>query len=69
MSSTKKQLLLHDSTETGQCAKLAKWRKLKAVIKYLCKKGLAPKDFYKDFMKILGNECSSYSTVKIWAAE
>ena len=42
---------------------------VRTVIKYLCKKGMTPKEFHKDFMKTLGNESPSYSTVKIWAAE
>ena len=43
---------------------------LRAVIKYLCKKGKTPKEIHEDFMKILENESSSHSTVKKkWAAE
>ena len=42
---------------------------MEAVIKYLCKKGMTPKDIHKDFMKTLVNEYPSYSTVKKWAAE
>ena len=42
---------------------------VRAVIKYLCKKGMTPKEIHEDFMKTLGNESPSYSTVKKWAAE
>ena len=42
---------------------------MRAVIKYLCKKGMTPKEIHEDFMKTLGNESPSYSTVKKWAAE
>ena len=41
---------------------------VRMVIKYLCKKGMTPKEIHEDFMKTLGNE-SPYSTVKKWAAE
>ena len=41
----------------------------RAVIKYFCKKGMSPKEINDDFIKTLGDEFSSYSTVKIWAAE
>ena len=41
---------------------------MRAVMKYLCKKGMAHKEIHEDFMKTLGNE-SPYSTVKKWAAE
>ena len=42
---------------------------MRAVIKYLCKKGMTPKEIHGDFMRPLGNEYLSYSTVKKWAAE
>ena len=42
---------------------------VRAVIKYICKKGMTPKEINEDFMKTLGNESPSYSTVKKWAAE
>ena len=42
---------------------------MRVVIKYLCKKGKTPKEIHEDFMKTLGNESPSYSTVKNWAAE
>jgi hypothetical protein len=38
---------------------------IRAVIKYLCKKGLSPKEIGEDFMDILWKESSSYSTVKM----
>ena len=42
---------------------------LRAVIKYLCKKGMTPMEIHEDFMKTLENESPSYSKVKKWAAE
>ena len=42
---------------------------MRAVIKYLCKKGMTPKEIHDDLMKTLGNESPSYSTVKTWASE
>ena len=42
---------------------------VRAVIKYLCKKGMSPKEIHEDFMETLGKESPSYSTVKKWAAE
>lgn len=42
---------------------------IRAVIKYLCLKGMSPKDIHEDFMDTLGKESPSYSTVKKWAAE
>ena len=42
---------------------------VRAVIKYPCKKGMTPKEIHEDFMKTIGNESPSYSTVKQWAAE
>ena len=41
---------------------------VRAVIRYLCNKGMTPKEIHEDFMKTLGNE-SPYSTVRKWAAE
>ena len=41
----------------------------RVVIKYFCKKGMPPKETHEDFMKTLGKESLSYSTVKKWAAE
>jgi transposase len=40
-----------------------------AVIKYLCKKRMSPKEIHEDFMDTFGKESPSYSTVKKWAAE
>jgi hypothetical protein len=37
---------------------------IRAVIKYLCKKGMSPKEIYEDFIDTLGKESPSYSTVK-----
>ena len=42
---------------------------VRAVIKYICKKGMTSKEIREDFMKTLGNESPSYSTVKKWAVE
>ena len=40
-----------------------------AVIKYLCKKGMFPKEIHEDFMETPGKESSSFSTATKWAAE
>ena len=37
---------------------------IRAVIKYLYKKGMPPKESHEDFMETLGKESPSYSTVK-----
>jgi hypothetical protein len=37
---------------------------IRAVIKYLCKKGISPKEIHEDFMDTLGKESPSYSTMK-----
>jgi hypothetical protein len=42
---------------------------IRAVIKYLCKKGMCPKEIHEDFMDTLEKESSSYSAVKKGAAE
>ena len=42
---------------------------MRAVMKYLCKNGMTPKEIHEDFMKTLGNESPSYSTAKTWATE
>ena len=42
---------------------------IRAVIKYFFKKGMTPKEIHEDFIKTIGKESFSYSTVKIWAAE
>ena len=42
---------------------------VRAVIQYLCKKGMTPKEIHEYFMKTLGNKSPSYITVKKWAAE
>ena len=34
---------------------------VRAVIKYLCKKGMVPKEIHRDFMKTLRNTSPSYS--------
>ena len=41
----------------------------RAVIKYLYKKGLNPKDIHADMQNTLGELGPSYSTVKKWSAE
>ena len=41
---------------------------VRAVIKYLCKKEMPPKEIHEDFVETLG-KVSPYSTVKKWAAE
>ena len=39
------------------------------IIKYLHKKGLAPKDIHADMVAILGDDAPGLSTVKKWAVE
>ena len=41
----------------------------KAVIQYLHKKGLTPKDIHNDMVATLGKDAPSYATVKRWVAE
>ena len=41
----------------------------RAVIKYLQKKGLRPKDIHEDMVKTCGKTAPAYPTVKKWAAE
>ena len=44
--------------------------KIRAVIKYFCKKGKPPKEIREDVIETLGKESPSYnSTLKNWAAE
>ena len=45
-----------------QACKMEKFE-VRAVIKYLCMKGMTPKEIHEYFMKTLGNESPSYSTV------
>ena len=40
-----------------------------AIIRYLCKKGMSPKEIYEDFIENLEKESPSHSAVKKWAAE
>ena len=43
---------------------------IRAVIQYLCKKEMSPKEIHEDFNENpLGKESPSYRTVKKWAAE
>jgi hypothetical protein len=42
---------------------------IRAVIKYLCKKGMPPKEIHEDFMYTLGKESPFYNNVKTWAGE
>ena len=42
---------------------------IKTAIKYLCKKGMPPKEIHEDFIETLWKESPCYSTVKKWAAE
>ncbi|UYV65969.1 DNAH10 [Cordylochernes scorpioides] len=37
---------------------------IRAVIKYICKKGMSPKEIYEDMVDTLREDTSSYSTVK-----
>jgi hypothetical protein len=36
---------------------------IRAIIKYLCQKGMSPKEIHEDFMDTLGKESPSYSTL------
>ena len=40
---------------------------IRAVINYICKKGMFPKEIHEDFMETLGKESPFYSTAKKWA--
>ena len=40
----------------------------RAVLKYLHKKGMTPKEIHEDMVKTLGDDSPSYSTVKKWVA-
>ena len=42
---------------------------IRAVIKYFCRKGMAPKEILEDFMERSWEGVSILSTVKKWAAE
>ncbi|UYV84883.1 hypothetical protein LAZ67_X003862 [Cordylochernes scorpioides] len=41
---------------------------IRAVMKYLCKKGISPKEIYEDMVDTLREDAPSYSTVKKWVA-
>ena len=41
----------------------------RAVIKYLLKKGMSPKEIHEDMVDTLGDDSPAYSTVKKWVAE
>ena len=41
----------------------------RAVIKYLHKKGMKPKEIHDDMVKTLGEDSLCYSTVKKWVAD
>ncbi|UYV74600.1 hypothetical protein LAZ67_12000233 [Cordylochernes scorpioides] len=41
---------------------------IRAVIKYLCKKEISPKEIYEDMVDTLREDAPSYSTVKKWVA-
>ena len=41
----------------------------RAVIKYLQKKGMTPKEIHEDMVQTLDDDSPSYSTIKKWAAE
>ena len=40
---------------------------IRAVFKYICKKGMPPKEIHEDFMETLRKESPSNNTVKKWA--
>ena len=58
-----------DAVKRRKVCQTDNMEKVKAVIKYLCKKGMAPKEIHEDFMETLGKESPLYSTVKKLAAE
>ena len=41
----------------------------RAVIRFLTLEKVPPKEINQRILKVYGNECPSYSTVKTWAAE
>ena len=51
-----------------QICKMAKLY-IRAVIKYVCKKDMPPKEIHEDFIETLRKESPSYSTVKKRAVE
>ena len=60
-----KALLREEGATLCQIEKL----EIRAVIKYICKKGMPPKEIHEDFMETLVTESPFYSTVNKWAAE
>jgi len=42
---------------------------LRAVIRFLTLENVPPKEIHQRILKVSGNKCPSYSTVKTWAAE
>ena len=42
---------------------------VRVVKKYLCKKGMSPKEIHEDFTETLGKESPSYSMMKKWASK
>jgi transposase len=41
----------------------------RAVIKFFVKDGLTPNEINSKFIKVYGNSCPSFSTIKKWASE
>jgi histone-lysine N-methyltransferase SETMAR len=41
----------------------------RAVIKFFVKEGLTPNEIHWKFIKVCGDSCPSFSTIKKWAAE
>jgi hypothetical protein len=41
----------------------------RAVIKFIIKEGLKPKEIHSKFINVYGDSCPSFSTIKKWAAE
>ena len=62
-----KELLREEDLAQLQMEKL----EIRAVIKYLCKRGMPPREIHEDFMETLGKEstCTSNRTEKKWVAE
>ena len=44
-------------------------KEVRTFVKYFCKKEMSPKEIHDDFIKTIGDEFPSNSTVKKWAAE
>ncbi|UYV75022.1 hypothetical protein LAZ67_12002126 [Cordylochernes scorpioides] len=64
-SGTKSQVLKEDKKQESSKMET---NEIRAVIKYLCKKGMSPKEIYEGMVDTLREDAPSYSTVKKWVA-